>query len=129
MTTHLRYLELKTGHHDNGPAWIARVRASRSGRTLYFDGRALRRSPRCVLGNHVDLVTGDRFWVSGIKRDGTDRHWAGSGKVQIEADAIEEYLALCGATVLDRARLVITHDLRPTDPADFVEFENRPTEE
>ena len=34
----LRYIELKTGHDDNGPAWIARVKLSKSKRTIYFNG-------------------------------------------------------------------------------------------
>ena len=28
----VRYIELKTGYTDDGPAWIGRVRMSRSGR-------------------------------------------------------------------------------------------------
>ena len=32
----LRYVELKTGYHDDGPAWIGYVTASRSARTVYF---------------------------------------------------------------------------------------------
>ena len=34
----LRYVELKSGHSDNGPAWIGYVTPSKSGRTLYFNG-------------------------------------------------------------------------------------------
>lgn len=37
----LRYIELKSGHSDNGPAWIGYVTASKTGRTLYFNGRGL----------------------------------------------------------------------------------------
>ena len=37
----LRYVELKSGHSDNGPAWIGYVTESKSGRTLYFNGRGL----------------------------------------------------------------------------------------
>ena len=39
----LRYIELKTGYNDDGPAWIAHVELSRSMRTVYFNGRALLR--------------------------------------------------------------------------------------
>ncbi len=35
----LRYIELKTGYNDNGPAWIGRVKLSGSGKTIYFNGR------------------------------------------------------------------------------------------
>jgi hypothetical protein len=38
----LRYIELKSGgYSDNGPAWIAYVEQSKTGRTLYFNGRGL----------------------------------------------------------------------------------------
>jgi hypothetical protein len=39
----LKYIEQKAGHADNGPAWIARVTFSKSGRTVYFNGMALKR--------------------------------------------------------------------------------------
>lgn len=120
----LKFIELKSGHNDNGPAWIARVKLSKSGRTLYFDGRALKHGGRGSSGNFFDRATGERFWVSNVKRNGTDRHWAGSGKVLIEAAAVEDYLAAIGARELDTSRLIVTADIRETDPADFVEVEN-----
>ena len=36
MVKLLRYIELKSGHSDNGPTWIAYVEQSKTGRTLYF---------------------------------------------------------------------------------------------
>src|SRR5438067_304490 len=41
----IMYVELKSGFNDNGPAWIGRVRFSKSGRTIYYRGRTLRRNP------------------------------------------------------------------------------------
>jgi hypothetical protein len=38
----IRYVELKSGYHDDGPAWIARVLVSKPGRTVYFNGKALK---------------------------------------------------------------------------------------
>jgi hypothetical protein len=32
----LRYVELKSGHSDNGPTWIGYVMSSKTGRTLYL---------------------------------------------------------------------------------------------
>jgi len=125
----LKYIELKSGYHDNGPAWIARVKVSKSGRTIYFNGRALKHGSFESGGNFVDLETRESFWVSGVKRDGTDRHWAGSGKVLVEAAALDEYLSIIGATELDKSRFAITHDIRETDPSAFVEVENRPLSE
>ena len=120
----LKYIELKSGYDDNGPAWIGRVKFSKSGRTLYFNGRALKRA-RGAAGNYFDVTTGQIFWLSGVKRNSDDRHRAGSGKVLIEAAAVDEYLAIVGRTKLDTSRFEVTHEIRGTDPADFVEVENR----
>jgi hypothetical protein len=73
----LRYIELKSGHSDNGFAWIGYVTSSKTGRTLYFNGRGLmklkgqRRGESG--GNYVDMETGESFWVSGVKKNGEDR--------------------------------------------------------
>jgi hypothetical protein len=120
----LRYIELKSGSHDNGPAWIARVATSRSGGTVYFDGMALKRAGGGATGNHIDLVSRDEYWVSGVKKRGTNRHWAGSGPILVEAAAVPELLALLGQPALDPARFVVTHAIEPTNPADFVHLEN-----
>ena len=116
---HLRYIELKSGHADDGPAWIGYVTASKTGRTLYFNGRGLmklkgqRRSDSG--GNHIDMETGESFWVSGVKKNGEDRRRAGSGKVLIEAAAVAEYLQLIGTKKLDTSRCEVTTSIRGTD--------------
>ena len=123
MRDALKYIELKTGQADKGPAWIARVKLSRSRTTVYFNGKALKRGGG-MSGNHFDIQTGEEYWVSGVKKDGKDRHWAGSGKVAIEASAVEEYLRLIGAGELDRSRLVVVDDLEDPDPSKFYDLEN-----
>lgn len=122
----LRYIELKTGYDDNGPAWIGRVRLSKSGQTVYFNGKAFKRGSNDPSGNHHDLETGDAYWISGIKKDSEDRHWAGSGRITIEAAAVPEYLEAIGATELDRSRFVVSEDIQPADPARFHALENEP---
>jgi len=121
----LKFIELKTGYNDDGPAWIARVKTSKSGRTLYFNGRALKQGASGS-GNFFDLETGESYWVSGVKRDSNDRHWAGSGKVLVEAAAVDEYLSIVGKAELDRSRFTVTHDIPETDPSTFVDIENKP---
>lgn len=44
-----------------------------------------------IVGNHFNPQTGVEYWVSGPKRNGQDRHWAGGGKVRIEQDCVDEY--------------------------------------
>ncbi len=36
MKPQIKYIELKTGHNDDGPAWIAVVELSKSGKTIYL---------------------------------------------------------------------------------------------
>lgn len=121
----LKYIELKTGFNDNGPAWIAKVKVSKSGR------HGVLQWPRAETGlrwrwQFSDIETGESFWISGVKRDGTDRHRGGSGRILIEAAAVDEYLSLIGRPELDSSRLTVTHDIRETDASDFVELENKP---
>jgi hypothetical protein len=96
------FVELKSGD-DRGPAWIGRVRYSKSGRTVVYRGRTLRRS-RGISGNHVDTATGEEFWISGVKKNGQDRHWAGAGPVDVDSDVLDEYLAMVAPSV--RARIL-----------------------
>lgn len=93
MKPRIMYIELKThgdGHDDNGPAWISRVTFSKTGKTIYWRGKKLRRGTG-LCGNHVDAETGDSYWVSGPKKNGQDRYpWAGE-RVRIDPDVREEY--------------------------------------
>jgi len=93
------YVELKTGFADNGPAWIGWVRFSRSGRSVYYHGRMLQRlgGQGVEGGNYFDAETGEEFWVSGVKKDRQDRHPSGSGDVDIDDDATEEYARIVGS--------------------------------
>jgi hypothetical protein len=124
----LRYIEIKSGYSDNGPAWIGYATPSKTGRSLYFNGRALgklkghARSPDG--GNYYDSETGESFWVSGVKKNGKDRHWAGSGKVLIEAAAVSEYLQTIGATALNLSRLEVADSIVATDIQRFHELAN-----
>ena len=126
----LRYIELKSGYADNGPAWIARVTLSRSGRGLYFGHRLLKRGGgQLIAGNYFDSETGEEYWVSGVKKDGRDRHPRGSGRIAIEASVLSEYLALVGRTELDSALFDVVADLGPHDQARTHAHENRKLEE
>lgn len=121
----LRYIEFKSGYGDSGPAWIGRVRLSRSKTTVYFNGRALKKAKGGgISGNYFDLESGEEFWISGVKKNGQDRHWAGSGIVLVEASAVEEYLAARNLQALDRKQYAITDSIVQTDIAKYKELEN-----
>jgi hypothetical protein len=86
------YVELKTGYNDNGPAWIGRVRFSKTGQTVYYRGKSLRRIPGGgISANYCDVETGEQYWISGMKKNREDRHWAGAGPVVIDGDVRAEY--------------------------------------
>jgi len=121
----LKYNELKIDHSGDGPAWIAQVTISKTGRTVYFNGKALKRTSRArAAANHYDLETGQEYWVSGVKKNGRDRHWAGLGKIHIEASAVRDYLELVGGTALDVSRFEVVPDLPTTDKRRLVALEN-----
>ena len=101
---------------------------SRSGQTVYFNGKAFKRTTAGAGGNYYDVETGDDYWISGVKKNGQDRHWAGSGKITIEAAIFDEYLRLVGAKELDMSRFVVSNDIRPTDVSRFHQGENEPLE-
>ncbi|MCA9194280.1 MAG: hypothetical protein KDB03_21070 [Planctomycetales bacterium] len=91
-TTRLMYIERKTGYGDNGPARIGRVTFSNSGRTVYYKGSAYQSCKgQGISGNYFDVETGEEYWISGPKKSGHDRHWAGGGAVEIDEDVIDEY--------------------------------------
>jgi len=95
MKPRVMFIELKThggGHDDNGPAWISRVMFSKTGKMIYWRDKKLKRATiRGGCGNHVDVDSGDEYWVSGPKKNGQDRYpWAGE-KIRIDPDVREEY--------------------------------------
>jgi len=96
----IRYIELKTGYNDDGPAWIGKVMISRTGTTVYFNNHAFRKY-QGIYSNFHDVETKERYWISGVKKNGEDRHWAGKGKIMIDKKIIDEYLAITGAKELD----------------------------
>jgi len=119
------YIEQKTGFQGNGPAWIGKVKFSKSGNTVYFNGNALKRSGgQGIQGNHFDLETGEEYWVSGVKKDGSDRHWSGAGKIKIGADVVAEYLAITGRTQLDASRFEVCTNIVETDIGRLHKIEN-----
>ena len=95
MIKDLMYIELKSGYSDDGPAWIGYVKTSKTRKTVYFNDHAFQ---KLVGGcsNYVDIENGDEYWISGLKKRESNRHWAGRGKIAIDRRAIKKYLELIG---------------------------------
>jgi len=124
MNPEIRYIELKSGFSDDGPAWIGSVSFSRTGRTAYFNGKGFKHAGK---GHYSDLETGENYWISGIKKNGEDRHWAGTGRVMIQRDVVQDYLNLIGATKLDMNKFELV-DVKETDIQRLTAIENETIE-
>jgi hypothetical protein len=88
------YVELRTGFEDDaeGPAWIGRVRFSKTGRTIFYRGRELqRKASDDSSGMHTDIATHEVFWVSGVKARRGARPWVDRTDVAIDDDARDEF--------------------------------------
>ena len=86
------YVENKDGLIDDGQARIGWVTFSKSGRTVYYSGRSLKAiGGRGVRGNFIDERSGEEFWISGIKKRGSNAHAHESTSVVIDDDAKDEY--------------------------------------
>ncbi len=44
----------------------------------------------------MDIENGDEYWISGLKKRESNRHWAGYGKILIDRRAVDEYLSIIG---------------------------------
>lgn len=120
MKSRIMYIELKTGYNDDGPAWIGVVEFSKSGRTAYFNGQALKHAGRGHFGN---LETGETYWISGVKKNGEDRHRFGKGKIFVDKAILAEYLKLVDFIPLPQSKYEIM-EVPPTDKSRFVSIEN-----
>jgi len=84
------YLENKTGGLDE-EGRIGRVSFSKTGKSLYYDGRTFQSlKGNGYKSNYYDVETGEEYWISGPKKLGGDRLYGGNG-VPIDEDVREEY--------------------------------------
>ena len=91
MKSRIMYIENKS-EGLTGPARIGRVTFSKTGKTIYYAGRAFRSlRGRGFKANYYEVGTGNVYWISGPHRDGRDRLYGGGPTVEIDADAREEY--------------------------------------
>jgi hypothetical protein len=129
LRTELKYIELKSGFSDNGNAWIGLVSFSKSGKTIYFNGKAFQSlNGMGISGNYFDLESGDEYWISGVKKDMSDRHKFGGGKIYVEKRILSEYLQTIGKTELPKTDYELT-EVETEKPIERInELENEKTE-
>ena len=108
MKSDIVYVEIKTGTNHNGKAWIGKCFYSKSGQTIYFNGKVLQKG-QGISSNYFDIENGNGYWISGVKKNGTDRHKFGKGIIEIDESIIAEYLKIIGETELPKNKFKIVN--------------------
>lgn len=90
--TRIMYIEDKSSSL-NGRARIGRVTFSKTGKSVSYRGRTFQSLKGSGFkANYFDVETGERFWISGPRKDGKDRLYPDSSTpVEIDPDVAEEY--------------------------------------
>ena len=89
--TRIMYIERKAGSLT-GEARIGRVSFSKTGRTIYYGNRSFRSLKGIGFkSNYYDIETYEEYWISGPKKDGSDRLYGERLPIYIDADVQEEY--------------------------------------
>jgi len=87
----IMYIERKAGELT-GNARIGRVRFSKSGKSIYYDGKRFETlGGRGFKANYFEVESGEEYWISGCKKDGSDRLYGERIPVVIDEDVREEY--------------------------------------
>ena len=91
MKSRIMYIEAKSAGLT-GPARIGRVTFSRSGTTLYYQGKAFRSLKGSGFkSNYFDVETGEHYWISGPRKDGRDALYPTNVRPVIDVDVHDEY--------------------------------------
>ena len=88
--TRIMYIENK--QELTGEAWIGLVTFSKTGKSIHYKGKTFETlSGTGFKANYFDTETGDHFWISGCKKDGTDRLYGERLPIYIDDNVREEY--------------------------------------
>lgn len=87
------YIENKEGLIDGVDARIGWVSFSKTGKTIYYKGKTfLSNKGKGIRGNFNDLATGEEYWISGVKKSGSNAHPCESiDSIVVDEDARAEY--------------------------------------
>jgi hypothetical protein len=85
----IMYIECKSSGLF-GPARIGRVTFSKSGKSIHYQGyRFHSLKGDGFKANYYNIDTGENYWISGCKKDGSDALYSTS--VEIDEDVRAEY--------------------------------------
>ena len=91
MKTRIMYIEYK-GQDLIGDARIGRVKFSKTGKSIHYDGKTFQTlSGSGLKANYFDIETGEHYWISGCKKDGSDRLYGERLPTFIDDDVRIEY--------------------------------------
>ena len=87
----IMYIEDKSSGLE-GNARIGRVYFSKSRKSLYYKGLMFQSLKGTGFkANFFEVESGDQYWISGPRKDKSDRLYGGNRGVEIDADVLEEY--------------------------------------
>ncbi|PCJ52102.1 MAG: 1-deoxy-D-xylulose-5-phosphate synthase [Candidatus Hydrogenedentota bacterium] len=87
--TRIMYIENKSGGLA-GPARIGRIRYSKSGSSIHYDGKTFQTlKGEGYKANYFDVETDEEYWISGCRKDGMDALY--NTDITIDDDVLEEY--------------------------------------
>jgi hypothetical protein len=87
----IMYIERKD-RNMTGEARIGWVTTSKSGRTLHYGGKTFRTLDGTgYKANYYCVESGEEYWISGCKKDGSDRLYGERVPIHIDEDVREEY--------------------------------------
>ena len=85
------YIEFK-GENLTGFARIGRVTFSKTGKSVHYNGKTFQTlRGRGFKANYFDTETGEYYWISGCKKDGSDRLYGERLPIYIDDNIREEY--------------------------------------
>lgn len=89
--TRIMYIECKAGGLT-GPARIGRVTYSKTLATIYYRGKEFKSLKGAGFkANYYDVETGERYWISGPRKDGRDALYPTNIPAEIDDDVRDEY--------------------------------------
>jgi hypothetical protein len=103
--TRIMYIESK-GDGISGPGRIGRVTFSKTGKSIYYRGRMFQSLKGYGFkANYFDAETGEEYWISGCKKDGSDHLYGGT--TEIDDDVREEYWSEIRKKPAEKTRSVV----------------------
>jgi hypothetical protein len=91
MRNRIMYIEYK-GQGLTGEAKIGRVKLSKTGKSIHYNGKTFQTlSGSGFKANYFDVETGEHYWISGCKKDGSDRLYGERLPIYIDEDVRLEY--------------------------------------